>query len=133
MAAHPDVLDTNIAERFVVGLEDVSKAHAGLTAMVKWLKENDMVGLVSRPQPKFEIIKRHHRHGNVCLSASRDCLVELECLGRWPQAYKAIVGEGEGAWLPPAWRPPPGACTARGAVGLRCLTRAPLPSSGMQA
>lgn len=55
-----------------------------------------MVGLVSRPQPKFETIKRHHRHGNVCFSTSRDCLVEVECLGRWPQAYKAIVAEGEG-------------------------------------
>lgn len=48
VAADPDVLDANVAERFVVGLEDVSKAHAGLTAMVKWLKvspENDMLAV----------------------------------------------------------------------------------------
>lgn len=57
------------------------------------MKQQGLEGVVDQPQPKFEVIKRHYRHG-VYGRSKRDAPVEIECMGAWKAAYEGIRREG---------------------------------------
>lgn len=90
---HPDVLSSDLAERFLIGTGSAAIAHDLMTNMVAWVQRTGMVDVVHSPQPAFSIIKRHYPHGDLCWG-SRDCVVELECLGVWARAYPLIKAAG---------------------------------------
>lgn len=94
IAQHPSVLTTDLANRFIVGLGSENKAHSALSAMAQWTKENGYVDIVRQKQPAFQTIKKHFPHGFMGWSNKKDCLIELECMGRWPAAYDKIIAEG---------------------------------------
>ena len=63
-----------------------------------------LAGLLEQPQPKFEAIKRHYRHGIFAMSRKSQCLVWVERDGEWRKAWEGMKGEGEwvvrgGGWL----------------------------------
>jgi hypothetical protein len=80
--------------RFIVGLGSETKAFSGLSAMAQWMTENRLTNILVRPQPAFKVMKKYYPHGFPGWSTKKDCLVELECMGQWPQAYDAIAAEG---------------------------------------
>jgi hypothetical protein len=92
--ANPGVVTRDTARRFVVGLESETKAFTALTAMLAWTRDNGLEGVASRPQPAFAAMKRCYAHGFPGWSRRRDCLVEVECMGRWPGAHAALTAEG---------------------------------------
>ncbi len=91
---YPKIITPDIAQRFIVGLGSETKAFSGLSAMAQWMTENRLTDILTRPQPAFTVMKRHYPHGFPGWSTKKDCLVELECMGMWPQAYDAIAAEG---------------------------------------
>eukprot|EP00887_Chlorella_sp_A99_P001849 scaffold19.g1849.t1 len=54
VAAHPGILTPDKATRFLVGLGAVDSAALALERMVRFVQEEGLKGLPSRPQPKFE-------------------------------------------------------------------------------
>lgn len=91
---HPSVLTTDIARRFIIGLGSETKAFGALSSMARWTTENGLWDLLHRPQPAFASMKRHYPHGFPGWSSKYDCLVEVECMGRWPESYNRIAAEG---------------------------------------
>jgi hypothetical protein len=94
VARHPDVLDENMAERFVASYPSPSKAYAALQQCVEWRQARGMVGLLDRPHPKFAAIKHRYPHAALGWSRKKDCLVTLDCYGVWKQSYDALKADG---------------------------------------
>lgn len=57
------------------------------------MRQQRLENAALQPQPKFEVIKRHYRHG-VFGRSKTDCPVEIECMGGWKAAYEAMMKEG---------------------------------------
>jgi len=91
---HPELVTEDIARRFLVGLGSEVKAYSALSTCINWTLQQGLEGLVSQPQPKFNIIKKHYHHGVYTWSKKKDCLLEIEKMGLWPQAYPLIKAEG---------------------------------------
>lgn len=91
---HPELVTEDIARRFLVGLRSEVKAYSALSTCINWTLQQGLEGLVSQPQPKFNIIKKHYHHGVYTWSKKKDCILEIEKMGLWPQAYPLIKAEG---------------------------------------
>jgi hypothetical protein len=94
VTANPALLPEDAARRFLVGLGSEPKACLAAAAMLDWTLNSGLAGVASQPQPAFAAMKRHYPHGLLGWSRRRDCLVELECMGRWPAAHAALRAEG---------------------------------------
>ncbi|EFN55114.1 expressed protein [Chlorella variabilis] len=73
---HPDVLDDNMAQRFLVGYSSPNKAYVALQQCV------------------FEQIKHRYPHAVLGWSKKKDCLVTLDSYGVWKQSYDALRADG---------------------------------------
>ncbi|PRW59356.1 DEAD box RNA helicase isoform B [Chlorella sorokiniana] len=93
VAEHPAVLTQDVAARFVVGLGP-EKAYTGLKNMVDWVEAQGVADLVHQPQPRFEVIKKHYPQVFYAWSKRCDAVLEVECTGRWREAYDALRALG---------------------------------------
>ena len=91
---YPKLITRDVAHRFITGIGNDNKAFSALSSMAHWMTENRLTDVLHRPQPVFSTMKRHYPHAFLGWSTQKDCLVELECMGRWPRAYDAIATEG---------------------------------------
>lgn len=91
---YPTVITPDIAQRFINGLGSEAKAKAGLEVMARWMIENKLDDILTRPQPVFCSMKKHYPHGYPGWSKKKDALVEIECMGVWPDAYNGIAADG---------------------------------------
>ncbi len=94
MNKYPDIIEYDTAKRFIVGLDVESKAYHGLLKMVEFWTSHRLDLILTCRQPAFESMKKHYPHGLIGWSSKSDCLIEFEAMGKWPDAYKAIIGEG---------------------------------------
>ncbi|KAL4434285.1 hypothetical protein ABPG75_000726 [Micractinium tetrahymenae] len=94
VAEHPAVLTDDTASRFLVGLGSADKAYQGLKNMVEWVEAQGVADLVTQPQPHFVLIKQHYPQVFYCWSTRSDCVLEVECTGRWRQAFDALKALG---------------------------------------
>lgn len=91
---YPDVVSIDTAKRFIVGLESETKAFNALNKMVSYFLENNLKNALHQPQPLFHMAKDNYPHGLIGWSRKKDCLVEVECMGKWPKAYKQLSANG---------------------------------------
>lgn len=94
MSKYPDIIRYDTAKRFLVGLDSESKAYHGLLKMVEFWKNHALEHALTNHLPAFESMKRNYPHGLIGWSSKSDCLIEFEAMGKWPDAYKAIIAEG---------------------------------------
>lgn len=94
MGKYPNIIRYDTAKRFIVGLDSESKAYQGLVKMVDFWMKHKLEHALTCPQPAFKSMKRNYPHGLIGWSSKSDCLIEFEAMGKWPEAYKTIIGEG---------------------------------------
>lgn len=94
LGKYPDIVTYDVATRFIVGLESESKAYHGLNKMVEYFISHDVQNTLQSKQPAFDSMKRHYPHGLIGWSSKRDCLIEYEAMGLWPDAYKQVLADG---------------------------------------
>jgi hypothetical protein len=93
MERHASIVTSDIATRFLVGLDSEAKAYTALIKMVEFWTKHDLSAL--RPNPHaFRSMKKHYPHGVIGWSKKSDCLITFEAMGKWPDAYKNVLQDG---------------------------------------
>jgi hypothetical protein len=91
---HPNLITPDLVRRFVVGLDSETKAFNAMQQMLDYFSKRNLKNILRMPQMSFHDIKDNYLQGFIGWNAKKDCLLEIELLGQFPDSYKRITSKG---------------------------------------
>lgn len=91
---HPGVITPDLVRRFVIGLDSETKAFNAMQQMLDYFSKRNLTNILYGPQTSFHDIKDSYLQGFIGWNAKKDCLLEIELLGQFPESYKQITSKG---------------------------------------